>query len=515
MSSPIAAPPLPHANAEHGLTSGPADEERAVMALLPMRDLPLDKDGDFQVETVNLSIMSLKELKSNCVGYQLPHSGTKPALRDRLLRFSHEGMAKWKAALLPHARIAHKGMRSGGIKKPTRLQARLLAAEQRLGRQDHAQPPYSMRGNKDKRTQAEVDGLLLWADEMVAKMNAAGPSSRPLSHSHLPNNRQLPSMPIRVNEDLAQHFLVSVMTEALKKALPEHLMEEDMMTTSSQCTQEAPLNGFENSMSESVTDSSAEASPFSLPSMPIPTHADEVGHNLTSDSVADSSAEAGPSGSPLMPSQTLAPFQPERSITQPGIASTGLTGGIVGVRERVLRLANSQPLVYTEASLPENPPTRFGNHLNRLIPCWSDENPYYQKPLDPYYPIVLNGVPIPIKYWKEMYLRNGQWSLLKSPWMKWKYVMEKYEALTPTEFWKRYTNDDGGRLPLTAISDLLRKERQVENLSLVREARAALGENLNEDFQYRRGNSVKTMTRVWDIARLYKEKHNGEDKEND
>ncbi|KAK0495608.1 hypothetical protein EDD18DRAFT_1106223 [Armillaria luteobubalina] len=391
MSSSISTSPLPHAGAEHGLLMlDPANEPKTY--LFPLHDLPLDKDGNLQVARMNLSRQSLKQLKSLCTENQLPTSGTKPALQNHLIRFSDQGVAKWNAVLLPQAQIPHK--------------ACLLLMDQRLrtqeGQLDHAQPPYSIWNSKDKRMQANVDGLLLWANEIVAKLNVAGPPSCPLSHSHLPNNRQLPSMPIQVDgpEGLAaQCLLVSAMTVALKKALPGHLMAEaDQTATIDQfmSMQEAPLNNFEDLMSESVTDSSVEA------------------------------------------------------------------------------------------ELPVKPPTWYGNNLDRLIPCWSDQNPYYN------YPIVVKGVLTLIKYWRKMYLRmNGQWSELKSPWTKWKYLMESYEALTPIDFWKRYTNEE-----------------------TVWEAHAALGENLNKDFQYHRGKDVKMITRVWDIARLYREKCNGEDKEN-
>ncbi|KAK0487052.1 hypothetical protein IW261DRAFT_1589557 [Armillaria novae-zelandiae] len=501
-SSSIAAPPLPFPHAEACETSHP------LMARLPMCDLPVDKDSDLEVETVNLSIQSLKELRSFCVTFRILHSSTKPLLQNHLVQYSQAGMAKWKVDLLPHACIAHKGMRSGGIKKPNRLQARLLAAEQRL----RTQPIHSVRGSKDKRMQAEVDGLLLWADEMVKKINAAGPTSHPLRHSHLPNNAQLSLMPIRVDGSLAAKHLLDV----LKNILPELFLEPDLTTVINQCLVEATKsNAIEKPTSESVTDSSAEDGSFSSPLMPISTHDYKFTADAMSDSVTNSSAEAGPSGSSLMPSQTLAPSQPEHSMTQPAFVSTSLTGGIVGVRES-LRLADGQVLFYTEAMLPKNPPTRYGNDLDRLITGWSDGNLYYEKLLIPFYPVVVNGIPVPIKYWRDMYMRkNGQWKVLKGPWMIWKHIMESYEALGPTVFWDRYSDKKmGQRFSLMGISKILRDEWKAENIKLVQEACATLGKNLNDLLKYCRGKSMMTMTRVTDIARLYREKCNDENKEN-
>ncbi|KAK0476303.1 hypothetical protein IW261DRAFT_1314069, partial [Armillaria novae-zelandiae] len=146
-------------------------------------------------------------------------------------------------------------------------------------------------------------------------------------------------------------------------------------------------------------------------------------------------------------------------------------------------------LFYTEAMLPKNPPTRYGNDVDRLITGWSDGNLYYEKPLIPFYPIVVNGIPIPIKYWQDMYMRkNGH-----------------YEALGPTVFWDRYSDKKTGqRFSFTGISKILRDERKAENVKLVQEARATLGENLNDLLKYRRGKSMMMMTRVTDIARLYR-----------
>ncbi|KAK0194668.1 hypothetical protein F5146DRAFT_999018 [Armillaria mellea] len=481
--------------------AGPADGP--MMYSLPRCDL--DEDGNLQVETVDLSRQSLKELKALCIGCQLPHSGTKGQLRDRLIRLSTQGMAKWKAALVPHAHISHKGMRSGSIRKPTRLQARLLNAEQKFGSQKGGKN-HTVRGShKDKRTQVEVDGLLFWADGMVAKMNTARPASHPLSHSHLPNNRQSSSLPIQTKEqETAKRLLVSAMMEALKKYLPVPFSEANLTAILQQyLSSQALSTNFDDTM-----DSSSEAGPSSSLSSQAPSN---DFNNLLSDSVAmDSSAEAGPSDSPL--GQI-----PEFSDTQHAIGSTDATGGgIDGVQNRVLHLADGQELVYSEAVLPVEPPTQYGNTMGRLISVWSNETPYYQIPEDPFYPIKVNGIPIPIKYWKDMYLRssNRQWEQMKSPWMKWKFVMEIYE-LDPTEFRRHYSNNKGQLFSLSKISKLLRKERQVENLNLIQKARATLGENLDEDFQYRRGSNVKTMTRAWDIARLYRKKYNGEDKENE
>ncbi|KAK0191773.1 hypothetical protein F5146DRAFT_930307 [Armillaria mellea] len=154
--------------------------------------------------------------------------------------------------------------------------------------------------------------------------------------------------------------------------------------------------------------------------------------------------------------------------------------------------------------------------MSRLISVWSDETPYYQIPEDPFYPIKVNGIPIPIKYWKDMYLRssNRQWEQMKSPWTKWKVSIIPYTGSSDSDEFHSF-NNKGQLFSLSKISELLRKEQQIENLNLVQKARATLGENLDEDFQYRRGSNVKTMTRVWDIARLYRKKHNGEDKENE
>ncbi|KAK0482139.1 hypothetical protein EDD18DRAFT_1202169 [Armillaria luteobubalina] len=512
----VAGPPLPHApdaGAEHDLTSGPKTHE------LPMRELDLDDEGNLQVQRVDLAAQSLKELRALCIGCQIPYSGTKPLLRGRLVQLSDQGMAKWKAAYIPPARIAHKGVRGGGIKKPNRLQARLLDAQQKFGGQEGGQN-YTLKGSTgDKRSQAEVDGLLLWADRMVAKTNAAGPASRPLSHTHLPNNRQPSSLPIQTKDQgAAGRVLVSAMTEALKTHLPGSFSEANLTNTIQKCfSQEAPSNDFDfdHLVSESVTmDSSTEASPSSSPlalvPMPSPEFQDSVSDSVTTPDAAIS-AEAGPSGSPLMSSQTF-----EVSSTHPSSSSTGLTGGgIVGVQKRVLHLAHGVTLSYTEAMLPEYPPVRFGNDMNRLITSWDDSSPYYQTP-EAFYPIILNGVPIPIKYWQEMYVRSHRgWLKLKSPWAKWKYIMEEYERLLPFDFWNRFTSKKTHkRLSMHAIDELLRAERKVKNTKLVQEARATLGENLNEDFQYRRGNTVKTMSREWNIARLYREKRNDEDKEN-
>ncbi len=118
-----------------------------------------------------------------CERYSLPSSGTKTARRDRLVKFSQAGMAKWKSAyvffivcvyavltdritlhcsLFTPTRIPHKGVRNGGVtkRKPPKRVHRILQA----GLLTTTTPPviFATERSKDTHSQMVVDRILPW-----------------------------------------------------------------------------------------------------------------------------------------------------------------------------------------------------------------------------------------------------------------------------------------------------------------------------------------------------------------
>ncbi|PBK80426.1 hypothetical protein ARMGADRAFT_77843 [Armillaria gallica] len=162
----------------------------APMYAFPRRDVDLvNKDGDFEIEQLDLSLgpHTLWWFKEQCKRFNLPYSGTKAALRERLITFSSSGMHHWKASLMFPARQAHKGVRGGGItkskssKKPTYRRQRLLQANSVLGPSPQAMFP--VERSKDNRSQQDKDEMDKWLTVLEAKIEATPPQE--LRHSHL------------------------------------------------------------------------------------------------------------------------------------------------------------------------------------------------------------------------------------------------------------------------------------------------------------------------------------------
>ena len=91
-----------------------------------------------------------------------------------------------------------------------------------------------------------------------------------------------------------------------------------------------------------------------------------------------------------------------------------------GCRERTktrsLTLHGGRVLEFSDTDVKSPPAVSFATELPLLNAMWDDESPRW---CERSY-LVIKGVPIPVKYWKDVYSRTGQWKTIKGNWSQWK-----------------------------------------------------------------------------------------------
>ena len=89
-------------------------------------------------------------------------------------------------------------------------------------------------------------------------------------------------------------------------------------------------------------------------------------------------------------------------------------------KRRKLVLENrSKPLYFTGLDIPDPPSIRLTDDLSQLIHDWDDSSH-----------ITIKRVPIPIKYWSQVYrwASPGTWEVLKDHWSNWKVIISTFEV---------------------------------------------------------------------------------------
>ncbi|KAK0476482.1 hypothetical protein IW261DRAFT_1339711 [Armillaria novae-zelandiae] len=181
-----------------------------------------------------------------------------------------------------------------------------------------------------------------------------------------------------------------------------------------------------------------------------------------------------------------------------------------GSKQCTLQFADGTSLSFDPSAVPPTKPFRYASDLPSLIASWDDHSPDWNPTTD--YPIKIYGRPIPIRLWKDLYCRNKalptEWKQLKHVWGLWREFMKSYQAVTPDDFWKRFSHGSGQRFSFSLISDILRNERKKDDADLARKAINEYGDRFTKEFGYagRNGQSWVTMEDTTKIARLYRQK---------
>jgi len=116
------------------------------------------------------------------------------------------------------------------------------------------------------------------------------------------------------------------------------------------------------------------------------------------------------------------------------------------------------------------------------------------------------GHPIPIVRWPDVYKRwkQGDWDVIKSNYVDWKAVVERYRQGTPDNFWAEFTDKRGRYLSYTAIAAHLTAQCVEENVALTKRPRTQCGNAFSSVFSYCKGSTWFIMKDPAKIAMKYR-----------
>ncbi|KAM6489044.1 hypothetical protein JOM56_015456 [Amanita muscaria] len=166
-------------------------------------------------------------------------------------------------------------------------------------------------------------------------------------------------------------------------------------------------------------------------------------------------------------------------------------------------ILHSGVLLFATADVPEPPAhahARIDIHL--LSKIWDDSWPSWIGSS----PLVINNKPVPLKNWRAVYCRTSHWKTLKQQWSKWsllKFLMLEYQLMGPTNFWGKWSRNNGSPCSVTQILAGLKAERKMRDAT---DATAAKGIALDAShFTYRKGHVIFKLVTDKGIARKFRE----------
>jgi hypothetical protein len=121
----------------------------------------------------------------------------------------------------------------------------------------------------------------------------------------------------------------------------------------------------------------------------------------------------------ILPVSPAAPAPAVISVLHaPGSATDGDQRSS-GCEPRVLILGSGQEIQYNLHDIPEPPAVKINGDVAKLVGMWDD----LWNEWDVSSPLILKGVPIPLKHWKSVYSNLGQgsktWTGIKQLWHSW------------------------------------------------------------------------------------------------
>jgi hypothetical protein len=123
-----------------------------------------------------------------------------------------------------------------------------------------------------------------------------------------------------------------------------------------------------------------------------------------------------------LPTRAILPGAPAPTvISVPPAPSSAADGNQYssGCEPRVLILGNGQKIQYNLQDIPEPPAVQINGDVAKLVGMWDD----LWDAWDGSSPLILKGVPIPLKHWKSVYCNLGQgcktWTSIKQLWHSW------------------------------------------------------------------------------------------------
>ncbi|KAJ3902404.1 hypothetical protein F5879DRAFT_991070 [Lentinula edodes] len=481
-----------------------------------------EKDtGVFHVTYRDLNTLKRSALIEICKKYELGTQGNMQVLKEKLIGFS-ENKIRWQC-LIPVARRAHRGVRSGGItkNKPANKEgpAAILSKAKKLKlstvrRNEMMGLPLDAplgaqlsdtKRSKDMRTLEQKNRLLSWAKAFCDKhpyvtREELARRRKIKEEERARENATSTAKVAQYMHSMIEHVSnLRVEIQTLKTGLPPpSLLQAPLPVLAPLLTTPALYNvppPF-NSSPDCIT--AAHVLPLDLRTTNTRLQ------TLVGSTVTGASPGFGNARTPVNNGGTLNGTSPQNASTSN--ANTSSTASI-NEHEKVymVTVGFGKIIRYKERDLREPPSITFATNISRLDRVWDDEQPSWDPEDCGTNLLSINGAPIALRYWRDVFSgkKNSVWASLKKLWSEWKYVAECYRASSPDEFWKEFSFNDGRRFHWKAISDQLRVLRSKHEQQLVDQAKAEYGIDFARVFVNNRG---KVLTDKSAISRHYLDK---------
>ncbi|KAJ3846074.1 hypothetical protein EV368DRAFT_89583, partial [Lentinula lateritia] len=437
----------------------------------------------------------------------------KKVLKERIAGFSQD-KSHWQH-LLPNARRAHRGVRDGGITKNRpqtnaspakvkKLKPSVLRRNELMGLPLHTPlgaQLFASEHSKDMRTLEEKNSLLRLAKEFDD------------AHPYIPCEELARRKKAREEEQAKEKVDSKVAVAENLRSMTEQiatLMATIQILSGLSLPLKPPYSALAT-LAPFPVSSSRSLPPNPLQTGLTPSHM--IHHH-------SSSSTTGVQVGRFTPSQLLVPpVPPHISAPSPFGLSQNFSSGVVvppptvnaGAatssmqKERFdeLTVGHGQVICYKYREVREPRQISFVTDIARLDRVWDDEQPNWD-PVDCGSLLEINGAPIALKYWKQVFSRknDGAWSWLKRLWVEWKYVAERYRSSSSEQFWQEFSSSNGERFHWKAITNRLRDLRSERDQQLVDQAKAEYGDNFAKVFVNNRGNVLTdkpTITRHYRV----------------
>ncbi|EDR01548.1 uncharacterized protein LACBIDRAFT_333229 [Laccaria bicolor S238N-H82] len=210
-------------------------------------------------------------------------------------------------------------------------------------------------------------------------------------------------------------------------------------------------------------------------------HIEELNHCLShmstgmaSDCISISLTATPPSAPPLPSEHVTAPNEQPHPATSAAQISTSVATPSSALTRTII-LGDRTELTFTEADVGSPSLTGFADDIAGLNRMWDDTTPNWGGTLV----LEIKGHPIPIVYWKDIYMNSNcgspwklrQWHSMKSKWFNWKVIMHCYHQGIHTQFWDEFSHN-GEQLCITKIIQQLSELRKDEDQATAECARA-------------------------------------------
>ncbi|KAL1733905.1 hypothetical protein EV714DRAFT_203912, partial [Schizophyllum commune] len=414
------------------------------------------EDGQLVVESVDISVLTVKQMKEMLRAYTRPITGNSDILKQRLREFSADRSA-WDV-LLPSISSNLKVSRTN---KPKAKRAKSWKAR----RHDmFSDVDDAMDG---QRRVAKVDEGLLAA---AARIRAANPYRPPVAYLQRMGS---PSPPVQqpVCQSTSTAAAVVPPSPAAPVAIPN--------------TQDIVRGVIDGLLQHQLPPSMSAAS------LTVSTHSHTESASTQLDDPHRGDGEPMPAPPPVPVPHASSP-QPRRTLYLPPLAT---------------RTNNGILLEFIDDDV-QAPAGGIGSDVERIACMWAFDS-YWRRDS----PLTIHGHPIPLSIWPELFKhrKSELWTYYKSHFIKWRDVAMAWRKFESAEkFWEKYSIIGGAqrkRQTFTQIANEVMKARKDTTRTIVARARAEYGDGdaFAAAFSYRKGNTVYTLRNDTGIARRYVE----------